>query len=130
MNVLDTDTCVELLHGNPRVAAARERCDELPVVSTISVAELYFGAAYSDEPERNRELVDEFLGSLPVVELDRFAALIFGEIKASLRRAGRGLPEADLLIAATALACDAVLVTGNRRHYDRIPGLQLENWIR
>ena len=51
-------------------------------------------------------------------------------MKARLQREGRRLADADLFIGAIAVAQDATVVTGNRRHYDRIPGLKWEDWIR
>jgi len=128
--LLDTDTCVELLHGTPHVVRAQEECGDVVAASAVTAAELYFGAAHSSRPEENRRLVDVFFESVPLCALDGEAARWFGEIKAGLRRAGQGLPDADLLIAATALSLGAVLVTGNRGHYERVPGLRTEDWIR
>ena len=96
----------------------------------ITAAELYYGAAKSKAPERNRALVTSFLATLPVIEFEEAAVQIFGQTKALLERQGRRLADADLFIGAIALARGATVVTGNRRHYERIPGMVLENWIR
>jgi predicted nucleic acid-binding protein len=71
-----------------------------------------------------------FLGTLPVLGLDDASVQIFGETKALLERQGQRLDDADLLIGAIAAARNATVVTGNRRHYERIPGVAVEDWIR
>ena len=96
----------------------------------ISVAELHYGAAKSRDRGRELEEIERFLASLDIVGLDVKAAKAFGDIKATLERQGQRLPDADLFIAAICLANNATLVTGNRRHFDRIPGLVTEDWIR
>ncbi len=100
------------------------------VTTWMSAAELYFGAALSAAPERNRAVVEEFLRSTPVVDMDSRAARIFGETKALLQRKGEKVPDADLFIGAIALAHGATLITGNSRHFARMPGLTCEDWIR
>jgi tRNA(fMet)-specific endonuclease VapC len=100
------------------------------VTTWITAAELYYGAAKSSAPEANRQLVELFLATLPVLDLDEASTQIFGEAKAMLERQGRRLADADLLIGAIAAAQQATVVTGNRRHYERIPGVTIENWIR
>jgi tRNA(fMet)-specific endonuclease VapC len=74
-------------------------------------------------------VVGEFLQTLPVLGLGPQAAERFGALKAALEKSGRRLADADLLIASITLESDAVLVTGNQRHYARIEGLATENWI-
>lgn len=96
----------------------------------ITAAELYYGAAKSISPEKNRALVKNFLATLPVLGLDQASVQIFGEAKALLERRGQRLADADLFIAAIAVAQNATVVTGNRRHYERIPGVGIEDWIR
>jgi tRNA(fMet)-specific endonuclease VapC len=66
---------------------------------------------------------------LPVLPFDRRAARVFGELKAELERVGRPIAEPDLRIAAVAVSLDLTLVTGNERHFARVPGLTLENWL-
>lgn len=130
MKVLDTDTCVEILRGNAHVIARRADTDDAVVTTWISAAELAYGAEKSRSPDHNTTLVAEFLATLPVVGLDHPAVLHFGAIKARLERAGQTLADADLFIASIALAKGASIVSGNRRHYERIEGLRLEDWIR
>jgi tRNA(fMet)-specific endonuclease VapC len=96
----------------------------------ISAAELSYGAARSSAPEKNRTLVRGFLATLPVLGLDELSVQIFGEAKALLERQGRRLSDADLFIGAIAASKRATVVTGNRRHYQRIPGVVVEDWIR
>lgn len=130
MKLLDTDVCIELLRGNEAVIERREQTLDTVVTTWVTACELYYGAAKSDAPQANRAVVDEFLATLTVCGLDRPASRRFGEVKALLQERGEGLADADLLIAAVALAQGAVVVTGNRRHYERIPGVDIEDWIR
>jgi tRNA(fMet)-specific endonuclease VapC len=129
MKVLDTDVCIELLRGNEQVIESRRRTLDEVATTWITACELSYGAAKSRAPERNQTLVAEFLATLRVVGLDHPAAQMFGRIKSVLERAGNILADADLMIASIALAQGASLVTGNRRHYGRIEGLRIEDWI-
>ena len=130
MKVLDTDVCIEILRGNAAVIARRATVRDEVVTTWITAAELCYGAAKSSKPDNNQRLVSEFLATLSVIGLDLQASLRFGQLKTVLERDGRRLADADLFIAAVTGAHDAVLVTGNRRHYQRIPGLPIEDWIR
>ena len=129
MRLLDTDTCIEILRGNRDVIERRAEVQDIVGTTWMTAAELQFGAARSSRPSPNRRVVAEFLETLPVLGLDAPVAERFGKLKAKLEKTARRLADADLLIASVALASGALLVTGNKRHYDRIPGLQTENWI-
>ena len=130
MKILDSDVCIEILRGNERVIDRRRTVDDDVATTWITAAELAYGAGKSRAPERNTTLVTELLATLPVVGLDLRSALEFGRLKARLERAGRRIADADLLIASIALANGASVVTGNRKHYERIDGLRTEDWIR
>jgi len=130
VKILDTDVCIELLRGNTRVIERRRRTPDAVATTWITACELAYGAAQSRAPEANQALVVAFLATLPILELDWVAAEHFGRLKADLERAGTLLADADLLIASIALALGAGLVTGHRRHYERIPELRIEDWIR
>lgn len=130
MKLLDTDVCIEILRGNRLVIERRRTVPDDVATSWITACELAYGAARSSRPRENRVVVEEFLSTLPVYGLDRVATRWFGELKAQLERGARTVADADLYIAAIALAQGAELVTGNLRHYGRIPDLVLEDWLR
>lgn len=130
MKLLDTDTCIDILRGNEAVIERRAATSDDVVTTWINAAELYYGAAKSSAPEKNRALVQSLLATLPVLGLDEAAVQVFGEAKALLERQGHRLADADLFIGAIAVAQRATVVTGNRRHYERIPGIVVEDWIR
>ena len=127
--LLDTDTAVDYLRGNLRV---RHRLLSKKPGSVgipfMAAAELYTGAYCSQRVEQNLEVLDGFLSELPVVEPCRDALRIFGRLKASLKSKGKLIEDADLLMAAVALSVGATLITRNRKHFERIEGLRLEDW--
>lgn len=130
MKLLDTDTCIAVLRGQEAVIDRRAATDDDVATTWITAAELHYGAAKSNAPEKNRSLVKGFLATLPVLGLDDASVQIFGEAKALLERRGQRLADADLFIGAIAVANQATVITGNRRHYERIPGVTVEDWIR
>jgi tRNA(fMet)-specific endonuclease VapC len=130
LKLLDTDTCIAILLGDQSVINRRAATDDDVVTTWISAAELHYGAAKSTAPAKNRALVKRFLATLPVLGLDEAAVQIFGEAKALLEKQGQRLADADLFIGAIAAAQRATVITGNIRHYERIPGVAIENWIR
>jgi tRNA(fMet)-specific endonuclease VapC len=130
LRLLDTDVCIEILRGNEDVIERRRRHSDTVAITWITAAELLYGAARSKAPDENRTLALQFLTTLDILGLDVAAAETFGRLMASLEAAGMRLADFNLLIASIALSRRAVLVSGNRRHYDRVPGLESEDWIR
>jgi tRNA(fMet)-specific endonuclease VapC len=130
VRILDTDTDIEVLRGNPAVQRKQDEVSGRIGTTIISVAELYYGAEKSRVRDIEIGRVERFLESVDIVGLDVDAARIFGETKALLERDGQRLPDADLLIAAICLSRSATLVTGNTGHFARIAGLAVEDWIR
>ena len=128
----DTDTLSAVLRRQPDMALVR-RLAVLPPdqqhTTAINYAELVYGAAKRGSTalaDRVRGLV---LQSLAVLPLDAAAAESYAEIRAGLEQVGTPLAEPDLRIAAIALTRGLVLVTANTRHFDRVPGLPIENWL-
>jgi len=128
--LLDTDVAIELLRGNPRCLARLSRTEGRLFVSSVTAAELYFGAFNSAHPSENADRVEEFLKDIQCLLPTKEVAKRFGEIKAELRRKSIQVAPFDLLIATIALENECVVATGNERHFSRVPGLRLENWIR
>lgn len=94
--------------------------------SAVVIGELYHGACRSDSADRHlRNIQSRVLPALTVLPYDTAIARVYGEMRARLEEAGTPLAEADLQIAATALYHGLELVTGNARHFERIPSLRL-----
>ena len=127
--MLDTDTVSFALRGVGSVA--RKILEVKPsevCISSLTLAELRFGA----ERRRSRRLhrmITEFTSPLLVAPFDTDAADRFGQVGAVLARAGTPIGQLDSLIAAHALALGVTLVSNNARHFERVRGLQTENWL-
>ena len=128
--LLDTDMCIYWLNGRHSV---RDKLLDVGweqlAISVITQAELYYGAYNSSRSIDNLGRVDDFIRQLPILPLDEVSLKHFGALKVQLCQAGQPLPDFDLLIASVALAEARVLVTNNTGYYQRIPDLQLENWV-
>ena len=126
--MLDTDTCIGVLRRREPVSErVRSHSPEDLAVSAMTVAELRFGALNSSDPERTLEAVEALLSApLEVVPFGDDAAWEHAEARLVLR--ARPIGERDLVIAATALAGGFAIVTGNIRHFQRVPGLVVEDW--
>ena len=129
MKLLDTDTCIGLLKGDDAVVASWRACMEQCALPSMVVGELYYGAFKSTIRDKELERVDRFVDIFPEVKPSKRSMRRFGEIKASLKRKGVRLADADIVIGSIAIEEGLVLVTGNVRHYDRIEGLAIENWF-
>jgi tRNA(fMet)-specific endonuclease VapC len=128
--LMDTDICIELLRGNRLILEKRRTCFDEVAVAFMTAAELFYGAEKSKKRIENLSLVERFLLSVRVMHTDSDVALKFGQLKARLTQDGLMLPDADLLIAATAIGRDAILITGNVKHFQRISELKIDNWLK
>jgi tRNA(fMet)-specific endonuclease VapC len=128
--LLDTDIAIELLRGrNVHVAeqlASRNR--NAIFLSTVTVAELMFGALRSRKPQESIVICRQFCSAFQLVELDRDAGERSGVIRADLEGRGERIGAYDVLIAGIALARGHILATHNVREFGRVAGLQIEDW--
>jgi tRNA(fMet)-specific endonuclease VapC len=126
--ILDTDHCVAILRGQLDVGMHVESTTHL-FVTALTVSELVYGAHKSIRPEHHLAQVDLLLDGVTVLPFDTEAARCCGQLKDGLRRAGTPLPELDLQIASIALCRVWPLATHNQRHFIRVPGLKLVDWL-
>lgn len=130
VSLLDTNTCIYIINRRPPEVfehfAGREVGEV--AISSITGAELTFGVAKSGS-RKNRDALDKFLAPLVVLPFDETAMREYGELRSHLERQGQPIGALDQLIAAHALALDAVLVTNNEREFRRVPRLRLANWV-
>jgi len=126
--LLDTNVFIHAVRGRPPAVRARLR-QESPedlVVSSITVAELFYGAEKSGGPARRRAAWNAVLAPFHVLAFDRAAAEQHARIRYLLRH--KPIGDRDLLIAAIALAADLTLVTHNAAEFSRVPRLRVEDW--
>ena len=130
MYLLDSCVCIDLMRGNLPIACDLMRASDpkLFAVPAVVVAELNFGAEKSANPEKNRLLTERFLAPFDIVPFGAACAHAYGSIRNQLREDGCLIGPNDLLIAATAVANQAVLVSNNAKEFQRVKGLRLESW--
>ena len=128
--LLDTNICIFALKRRPEVLDRLQRLSPDDVaISSVTLAELWFGARKSSRPPSTRAAVDAFVQPLEVVPFDTDAAEHYAEIRLALERAGRPIGERDLLIASTARSRDFAVVTHNTAEFTRVPRLEVEDWV-
>lgn len=128
--MLDTNVCIRII--NRRSVAARTKLLSFSAVDiavcSIVRAELFYGAAKSKTPEATLQKLTLFLFPFATLPFDDQAAVIYGQVRAQLEQTGIPIGPLDFQIASIALAHGLTLVTHNIREFDRVPGLQLEDW--
>ncbi len=130
-HLLDTNIVSDLVRRPQGMAASRLALVEPAKVCTslIVASELRYGAEKKGSERLSRQL-EQVLAGLDILPYATPADFHYGRIRAALQRVGQPIGGNDLLIAAHALALDAVLVTDNVGEFGRVPGLRVENWLR
>ncbi len=129
--LLDTNICIYLIKQKPQKVLDKFQTLSISDVgiSSITVAELEYGVVKSQQQEKNRTALLQFLLPLEIVDFNQASAMIYGSIRSDLEIRGLIIGAMDILIAAHALSLGVTLVTNNIREFSRIPTLLLENWV-
>ena len=129
--LLDTNICIYIAKGQP--LAVRARFDQRNVhdlaMSTITLGELRFGAEKSQPRDRALATIEQLMQVILACCLPSAAGEHFGQIRAALQKQGQSIGNNDLWLAAHARAEGWILVSNNTREFERVPDLQLENWV-
>lgn len=132
MYCFDTDVLSAVLRRDPPLHVIR-RLAQVPAeeqfTTSITLGELLYGAAKRGSPELVERIRDLIVRAAAVLPFGESAAEVYGALRAELESQGRRLDEPDLRIASIALSCRLTLISGNIRHFTRVPGLRLENWL-
>lgn len=128
--LLDTNICIYLFKGQFDLA---EKIDSVGIakcfLSEITIAELKYGAANSQFPEKNNKKIEQLQQNFIVIPI--FNSLdIYAREKARLKKIGNILDDFDLLIGATAISNDLTLITRNVSDFDRLEGIQIRDWTK
>jgi tRNA(fMet)-specific endonuclease VapC len=133
MYLLDTDVLSNLMKRAPAstlVARLARVPLEQQFTSSVTLGELLYGAYRSSRATAMIERIEEaLLPDLPILPFDASAARRYGDIRAVLEERGTPIGDADIRIASIALSRELTVVTGNERHFRRVPGLEVENWL-
>ena len=132
MYLFDTDVLSNLMKRSPSYDLLK-RAGSVPVgsqfTSSITLGELVYGARRRRSENLMEKIEERVAAKLPILPFDAEAARRYGELRADLERQGTPIGDADIRIAAIALVRRLIVVTGNVRHFQRIPHLSVENWL-
>ncbi|MGE5477772.1 MAG: type II toxin-antitoxin system tRNA(fMet)-specific endonuclease VapC [Bacteroidales bacterium] len=128
--MLDTNLCIRVLRDRPPALRERFNAEATALcISTVTLAELLYGAEKSARPVEMRHQVEGFAARVAVLPFDDPAAAHYGDIRAELERRGQVIGPYDLMIAGHARSRGLVVVTGNLGEFGRVAGLRSEDWL-
>ena len=133
MVIFDTDIYTNVMRKAPSETLLN-RLKKVPrrdqFTTTITIAEVYYGVMKaSNKPRLLKLFEDVLLPRATILPFDFSAAKIYGEIRSFLEKQGTPLAHADLQIASITLSMNMTLITGNLKHFQRVPQLTVENWL-
>ncbi len=128
--LLDTNICIYWLKGDENIErkALEVGLNNL-FISFINLSELFYGAYKSQNVEDNLYSVRTIGEKLGFIESSEEVCDKFGDLKSFLEKKGKIIDDADLFIAACSIVNELTLVTNNEKHFRRIKGLKIENWL-
>ena len=132
MYCFDTDMLSFMIRPRPHSGLLRKLASiplEYQTTTAINVGELVYGVSSKPSPQCAQRVLDVIESIARILPFDEEAAWAYADIKADLFRRGIPLDDPDMRIAAIALSHRVTLITGNTRYFDRIDGLEIENWI-
>jgi len=131
MWLLDTNTCIYFLNQvSERITRRFKQLSPSQIaLSSITVAELYYGAEKSKAQLKNRQRVKQFVSAFEIVPFDEKACITYAGVRYELERSGTPIGPMDLLIASISLTHNFILVTNNSQEFKKVKGIKLENWI-
>lgn len=129
--VLDTNICIYFLNrSSEKIISKMKSLSPSDIkLSTITVAELFFGAEKSKAKKKNRATVRSFSENFEHLPFDKRCYHSYAKTRTDLEKSGSIIGPMDLLIASITLAHGYTLITNNIREFSRIKGLKIENWI-
>jgi tRNA(fMet)-specific endonuclease VapC len=130
--LLDTNICIYIHHRRPTQVIERFKRIKSgdAVISVVTYGELLFGAQKSRRQAEALQVIEEFASTVGVMPMPVKAAAIYGVLRAGLEARGEVIGGNDLWIASHAKAEGLTLVTNNEREFKRVPGLNVENWVK
>ena len=128
--MLDTNICIYAIKNKPECVFwhISDNIKKGLCISVITFAELQYGIAKSNYPEKNAKSLSKLFSYMSILPFDETAAEEYGKLCADLKKKGTPIGVMDMLVAAHAKARDCILVTNNVKEFERVDGLLIENW--
>ena len=128
--LLDTNICIYIIKKSPSKVFKKLKTFSIGDIgiSSITYCELQFGVANSASVEKNQNALNEFLAPIEVLDFPSDAAILFGDVKAFLKKQETPIGPLDLLIGTHALFLNVPVITNNVKEFSRIPHLKVKNW--
>ncbi|MBF0201706.1 MAG: type II toxin-antitoxin system VapC family toxin [Desulfamplus sp.] len=129
--LIDTNICIYIMNQRPPEVIQKFKKFEIGQIgiSSITVSELHYGVAKSQQKKKNSKRLEEFLTPFVILPYDENASKYYGTIRSDLESQGNVIGPLDILIAAHAISEDLTLVTNNEKEFQRIDSLKVENWV-
>jgi tRNA(fMet)-specific endonuclease VapC len=128
--LLDTNICIHFFRGKFNLLTKFEEVGiENCAISEITLAELVYGAEKSQHPKKNHQLIEDLIEYVAVLPLYS-AIYLYGKEKARLSALGTMIGDFDLLIGATAVENELIMVTENTSEFERIKDIKIQNWVK
>ena len=129
--LLDTNTCIYYLNrsSDKLIENLKKYSPSELKLSSITVAELFYGAEKSKALKKNTAVVERFISAFEILPFDDTCCRAYANIRGSLEKSGTPIGPMDLLIASICIARNLILVTNNTKEFRRVKKLKLENWL-
>ena len=124
--LLDTNIIVAWLKGDTTIAGKIDKAKEIHI-PVIVLGELYYGALYSTQVEKNIQQIKNIIVIYNILMIDEETTIAYGNIKAALRKKGKPIPENDIWIAALAMRYELILITRDK-HFKEIESIKVKSW--
>ena len=130
--MLDTNICIYIIKRKPVDVIERFKQTDISQISisSITLSELFYGVSKSSKPGQNLMALTQFVAPFEILPFGGEASQYYGDLRAYLEKQGTPIGSLDMLIAAHALSLASTLVTNNEKEFNRVPNLNIENWVK
>ncbi len=128
---LDSNICICYLTGrSPKITECIRNTDPIHIkIPSLVKAELLVGALKNKKHEENLKVINNFLSYFEIIPFGDIEADIYAEIRSILEKKGKIIGPNDLIISATVMANNGILITNNEKEFKRIDNLRITNWL-
>jgi tRNA(fMet)-specific endonuclease VapC len=129
MYCLDSSVIIDIFDDKKNIKSKLSAISTKPLaINPIILCELYKGSVHSQVTERRLGFINSLLQRVDLLEFNEHACRLFGEDYLKLKRSGKLIKDADLMIATICKAHNYTLITSDKKHFENIPGLKVEVW--